>query len=588
MKIKGLKPGAKFVLLAILGVVGFFAVKTFYLDAPREVGESKQVADISVASDMEIRNPSLPKDKELALPSFDVSKKPGLVEVDWVVIPWNSQLGLMYANGGPVTTEGSLFEKYGLKVNIKRQDDCLKTMSDFIANAAELQSGNTKRPMIASFMGDGLPGFSIALQKMPQGDKPVMFYTMGRSNGEDQFMGPKEWVTSPKACLGKTVAGVKLDGDMNIVLKWASDNDIPVNVDNTTYDSSALNVIYTSDFMEPVRKYESGYTEEKIVKSKGKTTKQTVKVGVDAVTTWTPGDVAAHEAAIKIGKPLVTIASTADYSGQMPNAAIISNRWATANAEVMTKIILALGEAGDQVRSFPRALLRAGDISAKVYGENNGDYWIKYYKGVKVNDDLQLGGSSVFNLADAANVMGLGSDGVDRYQITYNSFAKVLKDLYPQDMANFTPYDNIVDKTYLRAALANGSVPRGEATKNTYTGDITHEVSRKAWKIQFANNSDVISPESNKVLDEIFKSVIVAEALKISVQGHANNTPGTSEDYNQDLSSRRARAVVNALVSRGITAERVEGIGYGTMRPLPGVPDSHDSNRRVEIVLGKN
>lgn len=580
-----IKKSGVVVLVVLACVAAFFVVKTFVLDAPKEVGESQVVADLKL-EDITQSTKSLPSDKELALPNETTTSKSGLTEVDWVVIPWNSQMGLMYANGGPVTTSGSLFEKYGVKVNIRRQDDCFKTMSEFIANADQLSKGETSKPMIVSVMGDGMPGFSTML-KMPAGDKPVIFYTMGRSNGEDQFMGPAEWAVNPKACLGKTVAGVRLDGDMNIVLKWAADNDIRVNVDEQTYDSTALNVIYPTDFMDAVAKFKAGYTETKKVKSKGKTTGQIVTVGIDAVTTWTPGDVEAYEVSKQINKPLVTLASTADYTGQMPNASFISNNWAKNHADVVVNIIKALGEAGDQVRSFPRALLFAGDVSAKVYNDKNGEYWVKYYRGVEINNALKLGGSTVFNLADAANVFGLGSDGIDRYRVTYEGFGNILKKLYPKDMGTFTAYDDIVDKSYLRTALSQATNV-GTVAKQTYTtGDITREVSSKIYKIQFANNSDVITPESLSEIRDAYNSAVVAEGLSVVVHGHANQTAGTSDEYNQDLSDRRAKAVANALIGLGLTPERVKSAGYGANKPLQGTLPSDVQNRRVEIVLGR-
>src|SRR5258708_7677551 len=68
-------------------------------------------------------------------------------------------------------------------------------------------------------------------------------------------------------------------------------------------------------------------------------------------------------------------------------------------------------EAADQLKAFPEALKRAAGISAKVYNEQNGDYWLKYYQGTREQDKtgnmVELGGSAVNNLNDNLLLFGL-------------------------------------------------------------------------------------------------------------------------------------------------------------------------------------
>lgn len=84
----------------------------------------------------------------------------------------------------------------------------------------------------------------------------------------------------------------------------------------------------------------------------------------------------------------------------------------------------------------------------------------------------------------------------------------------------------------------------------------------------------------------------VAEALtqqdpdsKIVVEGHTDSQGG--ESYNQDLSQRRAQAVRDYLVSRGIAADRVTSQGFGFSRSVADnkSPEGRANNRRVEIVV---
>jgi outer membrane protein OmpA-like peptidoglycan-associated protein len=64
----------------------------------------------------------------------------------------------------------------------------------------------------------------------------------------------------------------------------------------------------------------------------------------------------------------------------------------------------------------------------------------------------------------------------------------------------------------------------------------------------------------------------------ILVEGHTDSKG--SESYNQQLSERRAQAVRDALVNRGVDSHRLRVIGYGESQPI----SSDDAmNRRVEL-----
>lgn len=588
MAVKVKTSGKIVMILLVLGSI--FAAKMFWWD--KRPQEAKQSQDIGRVALPDAPEASLVGNAVMApLPSEEQSVNGG-TKIIWKIMAWNSQFPLMYANGGAVTTKGSLLDKSKLQVEIVRQDDCFKSLADIVKFAQDYKSNPETPGVFASFMGDGMPAFfaSLAKELEPLGPEyqPIAFYAMGKSYGEDQLMGPIDWKKDPKSALGKTVSCVLRDGDMNILLKWAGDNNLRVNPDETTYDKDAINIIAASDFLDAGNKYIAGYKEVRKVIKDGKKLSEEITVGVDAVATWTPCDV--NIAKQKGG--LVTIANTKQYASQMPNITITIKKFAYDHRTDIENLIMALSQAGDQVRSFNEAKAFAAKVSAKVYNEQSGDYWLKYYNGTTEKDvqglDVSLGGSMAFNLQDAANTFGLGKDGIDRYKIVYTTFGDILSKMYPEYMATYPQYSQVVDKSFLMSVIANhNELMEGKALTVAYSKEITNEVSSKSYQIQFETGSAVIKPESYKLLDEILQSSVVAEGLKVGVYGHTDNV-GNAQS-NQKLSDDRANSVKSYLLSKGLTAERIESKGFGADKPIADntTVAGRAKNRRVQIALGE-
>lgn len=66
----------------------------------------------------------------------------------------------------------------------------------------------------------------------------------------------------------------------------------------------------------------------------------------------------------------------------------------------------------------------------------------------------------------------------------------------------------------------------------------------------------------------------------IQVEGHTDDKG--SEQYNQQLSERRAQSVMDALVQRGVDPRRMQAVGFGESQPISS---SDAANRRVNIVI---
>ena len=584
-----LKPAGKVLIIVAVVAAGILAVR-WYQNRPKDVNGSIEVGKVALpdAPEASLQGNAV----QLPLPGNEQAVNGGTA-ITWERMAWNSQFSGMYANGGVRTTKGSLFDNAHLDVTYLRQDDCNKQMADLVKFANDYKSNPNAAGVLITFMGDGMPAFMTSLAKEleplgPEYQPIIIPVTHGKSFGEDQVMAPQSWKQDPKNALGKCVAGVLRDGDINILLKWAGDNGLKVNPDETTYDGNAINIIAANDFLDAPNKYITGYTEKRKLIVNGKTTGTDTTVGVDGVATWTPGDV---NVATKKGG-LVTIASTKQYASQMSNQTIAIKRWANDHRTDIENMIIALAQAGDQVRSFNEAKKFAAEVSTKLYQEQNADYWLKYFNGIEEKDiqglKVTLGGSAVFNLNDMANTYGLGDDKVDRYKAVYNTFGNLMVKMYPSIMPSFLPYEKAVDKSFLFSVISNHpELLQGKAIETKYAEQITEAVSSKSYKIEFETGSANIKPGSYKLLNEIFESAVVAEGLKLGVYGHTDNQG--SDDINVPLSQKRAESVRSYLLKKGLKQNQIEAKGYGSEKPIAdnSTDAGRSKNRRVEIVLGE-
>jgi outer membrane protein OmpA-like peptidoglycan-associated protein len=105
-------------------------------------------------------------------------------------------------------------------------------------------------------------------------------------------------------------------------------------------------------------------------------------------------------------------------------------------------------------------------------------------------------------------------------------------------------------------------------------------------QVFFAHNRATIAPRSGALLDAI-AGVLEAhpELLRVTVQGHTDSTGSSAK--NRTLSTQRAKAVVSALIKRGIAPTRLTAEGYGSDRPISGndTEEGRALNRRVELHL---
>ena len=117
--------------------------------------------------------------------------------------------------------------------------------------------------------------------------------------------------------------------------------------------------------------------DRKVVKD-GRPTGETTKVCPDGVVTWTPGD----EQAVHGRAGTAKIISSHEYASQMPAVIMGIKKFFNDNRDEIQGLLAASFQAADQLKAFDAVAARAGEISAKIYNDQNGDYWYNYYNGL--------------------------------------------------------------------------------------------------------------------------------------------------------------------------------------------------------------
>jgi len=106
-----------------------------------------------------------------------------------------------------------------------------------------------------------------------------------------------------------------------------------------------------------------------------------------------------------------------------------------------------------------------------------------------------------------------------------------------------------------------------------------------ASDVLFDVDSAVLDTDSRVALDEAARVFQEYPKTAIVVQGHTDSTG--SEQHNEELSVRRAQAVENYLVARGVDPARMTARGYGEGYPVASndTPEGRRMNRRVDFLL---
>jgi outer membrane protein OmpA-like peptidoglycan-associated protein len=313
------------------------------------------------------------------------------------------------------------------------------------------------------------------------------------------------------------------------------------------------------------------------------------------------------------------VVSTKEFVNQMATTLVGVKEWALLHDKEVISILKQTYTACNQIKQYDEWAVKASEAIQKTYNFETPEYWYYMFKGIKVNNsgfttvsdnkeiptkvaellnltkakdnDYNIGGTRVFNYADAMQYYGEGPDKNNRYKAVYEQVSAYLTGLNPCGFNESNPdgvvaYDDAVN-LYFLGEVGKQLNDTGKAEKISYAGDKTQVLANGQWNINFETGSTAISG-STRDLETIYNLLVQAEETKLKVVGHTDNVGNPAS--NIVLSKGRANSVVTYLTGRGISVDRFQLVdGKGDASPIADNSTSSGKakNRRVEITLLK-
>lgn len=154
---------------------------------------------------------------------------------------------------------------------------------------------------------------------------------------------------------------------------------------------------------------------------------------------------------------------------------------------------------------------------------------------------------------------------------------------FRQQAANKNTAESNGEQAQSRAVFVQ---PSGYDKSNSSPADQNASVQSDTYNllVMFDLNSDRLTWKARQNLSQFANALKTRDLSEMgfAIEGHTD-ARGPSE-YNQELSVKRAEAVVRFLSDQGIARTRLEPKGYGESRPIAYDP-YHPANRRVETRL---
>jgi OOP family OmpA-OmpF porin len=223
----------------------------------------------------------------------------------------------------------------------------------------------------------------------------------------------------------------------------------------------------------------------------------------------------------------------------------------------------------------------------------------------KALEEMELGQTGIIDPATAVKVGKLAGatqliiGSFQAHETNLTVFTKIIDTENGITAANETVTGSLNSLSRLTNELADklvGTLRSVRAGKEAEVviGRVKTEISKGSQQIDlileesmvgFDFDSATLKPSSYSVLNMLSETLLNFPEYRIVIIGHTDSK-GT-EEHNEQLSRNRANSVLQYMISRGVSADRMTSIGYGENRPRDSndTPEGRAKNRRVEYML---
>ena len=106
--------------------------------------------------------------------------------------------------------------------------------------------------------------------------------------------------------------------------------------------------------------------------------------------------------------------------------------------------------------------------------------------------------------------------------------------------------------------------------------------------VQFKSNSTQLVDGSEESINKFVTFLNIRNSYKVNLVGYSDSLG--NDNYNLRLSQKRAKAVENIIIKKGISSDRVSSVGKGEVNPIATnfTKEGRAKNRRIEAELIKN
>lgn len=574
----------------VLGLL-FLAVRQFgVLDTITATlrGEDRQSVVPESRQEIKVDRNSIPASQVKA--PQRTTDNPEVIFGGWT---WQTELGVIDAIGG-IGWSGDHPDSCLAQAGITRTKFVVE--NDTSAQAKAISTGSMH---IGTTTGDQSAVDLFGLNGLLRRNGAKAWFSTGFSNGEDAWFAPASIKRNPQLARGIIVVTAVPYCDWNVVVDWATDNQIPVNPDESVYDPDAVNFVNAVDHLEAAQKY----VRNAKVSLRNKKTGVMEEHELPSVSTWTPGDAEAVE-----GRPTVTyrgvtekidrIISTAEYNFMMPNILFSDEKFIKEHPKYLETLATCILRSNDKIKNDPSYLASRVSVLAAVtfnVAGRGASFWNEFFKG-STRNGVALGGSRVNNLGEVRHLFGLDQNvSVEQspFGITYSDHAKRVKQLMPDRLSTILPASQVVDLSIIKAITAGGEVAKSAAYAPQYESSNQGSTFVSAsYNIVFDSGSATVkqTPQNMAALNEMLNALTRAGNTKVLIEGHTDNVGDAGG--NLSLSQKRAETVWQFLKqmdrNNTVTQSRLQGIeGYGSYRPLAdnNTEQGKAQNRRVTIIL---